>query len=117
MEDLTRFEKITLAVVLLIFLSLVSFLEYERRVNLAHIDTTNLRQAQASIETKKLTININTASQGTLELLPGVGPVLAKSIIDYRQKNGPFKTKEELSRIKGIGKKKLQAIIGKITLQ
>ena len=40
--------------------------------------------------------------------LKGIGPVLAKSIVEYRRKNGPFKSVEELVRVKGIGLKKLE---------
>jgi competence protein ComEA len=48
-------------------------------------------------------VNINSASQKQLEELPGVGPVKAKAIIDYRKKNGPFKTTEDIKKVEGIG--------------
>jgi len=48
-------------------------------------------------------VNINSASQKQLEELPGVGPAKAKAIIDYRKKNGPFKTTEDLKKVDGIG--------------
>ena len=41
-------------------------------------------------------VNINTASSAELEALPGIGPAKAKSIVEYRQKNGAFKSVEEL---------------------
>ena len=41
-------------------------------------------------------VNVNTASAADFEALPGIGPKLAARIIDYRQKNGPFKKLEEL---------------------
>jgi competence protein ComEA len=47
-------------------------------------------------------VNINTASTDELELLPGVGPARARLIVEYRGKH-PFRTVEELARIKGIG--------------
>jgi len=50
-------------------------------------------------------ININTANASELEKLSGVGPVLAKRIIDYRQTNGLFNHKEDLLKVKGIGPK------------
>ena len=48
-------------------------------------------------------VNVNTASQSELESLSGIGPVKAKAIIDDRAKNGPFKSVEDLDRVKGIG--------------
>lgn len=49
-------------------------------------------------------VNVNTATQAELESLQGIGPVKAKAIIDGRIKNGPFKTVDDLDRVKGIGK-------------
>lgn len=55
-------------------------------------------------------VNVNTATQAQLETLNGIGPAKAKAIIDYRTKNGPFKTVEELDKVPGIG----QGVLGKI---
>ena len=48
-------------------------------------------------------ININSASETDLETLPGVGPVTAAAIIDYRTQNGPFSTVDDLVDVSGIG--------------
>ena len=63
-----------------------------------------------------LKVNINKAEFKDLIKLPYIGEVLAKRIISYREKNGPFQTIEELKRVKGIGEKKLKAIKNFISL-
>ena len=57
--------------------------------------------ARKSIE---LPIDVNSATEQELIFLPGIGQSKAKAIIEYRQKNGPFRTLSELERIPGIGK-------------
>jgi competence ComEA-like helix-hairpin-helix protein len=49
-------------------------------------------------------VNLNTAPADLLELLPGIGPAKVRSIVAYRQRR-PFRTVDELVRIKGIGRK------------
>ena len=51
------------------------------------------------------TININTATVADLETLPGIGAKTAARIVEYRQKNGPFKKVEELMNVSGVGEK------------
>jgi comEA protein len=55
-------------------------------------------------------ININTAYAGDLELLPGVGEVMAERIIEYREQRGLFKRVEDIKKVKGIGDKKFDQI-------
>jgi competence protein ComEA len=55
-------------------------------------------------------VNINKADQAALEALPGIGTAKAKAIIEYRTKNGNFKTKEQLLEVKGIGPKILESV-------
>ena len=57
-----------------------------------------------------LIINLNTATQQELRSLPGIGPVLASRIIEFRQKRHGFKRVEELLAIPGISEKKWKAI-------
>lgn len=55
-------------------------------------------------------ININTADNATLCLLDDIGEKTAQSIIDYREENGRFDTKEEIMCVKGIGEKTFEKI-------
>jgi len=48
-------------------------------------------------------VNINTATLADLDTLPGVGPVLAQRILDWRSQNGRFSTVDELGEVSGIG--------------
>jgi competence protein ComEA len=52
-------------------------------------------------------VNINQATPEQLTLLPGIGQVMAKRIVEFRQKNGPFKKVEDLLAVRGIGEKSL----------
>ncbi len=65
----------------------------------------------ASAESKDLdgVVNLNTAAPEMLELLPGIGPAKVHSILWYRQRH-PFRTVDELVRIKGIGRKMVRRL-------
>jgi competence protein ComEA len=59
---------------------------------------------------------MNTAGLMEIEALPYLGIERAKDIIEYRDKNGPFKDLEELTNISGIGPKTLEKLKPLITL-
>lgn len=64
-----------------------------------------------------LVLNLNTATVAELEALPGVGPVLARRIIEFREKKGGFRRVEELLAIPGISEKKWKAIREKVEVK
>lgn len=55
-------------------------------------------------------VNLNTATVEQLQTLPGVGPAIAKRILEHRAKHGKFNRIEDLINIQGIGEKKFQKI-------
>lgn len=62
-------------------------------------------------------VNINTASAGELETLPGIGEKRAADIIADREANGPFRIPEDLTRVPGIGEGILEGLIDYITVE
>ena len=62
-------------------------------------------------------ININTASAEELTKLKQVGPKYAAMIVEYREANGPFKSPEDLMKVRGIGEKTFEANKDVITVK
>lgn len=63
-----------------------------------------------TVTTAWAALNINTASKEQLEALAGIGPSKADAIIEYRTANGPFKSVDDLAKVKGIGAKTLDSL-------
>jgi competence protein ComEA len=62
-------------------------------------------------------INVNTADAATLEQLPGIGPMTAGRIIEYRTTVGPFRTVDDLGNVKGIGPKRIERLRPLVTVR
>ena len=73
--------------------------------------------ATSKEEAKEGKVNINTATVEELKTLKGVGEKKAEAIIEYRKKNGSFKTKEDLMKVRGIGKKLFESFEERIVTQ
>ena len=73
-------------------------------------------QTNEDINKNNELININTATQTELELLPGIGPSTATKIIDYREENGEFETIDDIKNVPGIGEAKYETIKNSITV-
>jgi competence protein ComEA len=85
-------------------------------LELALLPVAPLQEESVSVDSvvveaaPKFPIAINTANEAELCRIKGVGPSLAQKIIDYRAQHGPFRSGKDLEKVKGIGKKKREAI-------
>lgn len=70
-----------------------------------------------SSHSKQGTVNINAATLEELQTIKGIGKKKAEAILQYRKEHGPFRTKDDLLQVKGIGKKALEAIENQVTFQ
>ena len=80
------------------------------------IAQTRSAAAAAKAAAAGVVININTASAAELDALPGIGAKTAARIVEYRQKNGPFKKVEELMNVRGVGEKNFLKLKAQITV-
>ncbi len=62
-------------------------------------------------------VDVNSASASLLAFVAGVGPKLAKNIVDHRKTNGVFKSKKELLKVKGLGAKAYEQLAGFIRIR
>lgn len=77
---------------------------------------TNQSKTSPSDSKEQGKIDINSCTQSELEKLSGIGPVKAKSIIEYREQIGSFRHCQDLLLVKGIGEKTLENLIPFITV-
>ncbi|MDR2189263.1 MAG: helix-hairpin-helix domain-containing protein [Azonexus sp.] len=61
-------------------------------------------------------VNINTATVDELDAVKGIGPSKAKAIVEYRKKNGPFKSVDDLNGVKGFGPKNIDKLRGELSV-
>ena len=61
-------------------------------------------------------VNINTATVAELDAVKGVTPKQAAAIVDYREKNGAFKSLDELKQVKGFGEKSVAKLRTELTV-
>ena len=116
MFDLTVQEKkviIALGAFAVLGLAVLAYRTYFARPKLQIIHAADYKKI---IESRSA-VNINTADISRIETLPGIGPKLAKKIVEYRTGPGPFLLKEDLMKVKGIGQDKFDGIKDLIVLE
>lgn len=61
-------------------------------------------------------VDINTATAAQLESVSGIGPKKAEAIVEYRKKHGPFKSVDDLDKVKGLGKASIDKMRSELTV-
>ncbi|MDH5683296.1 MAG: helix-hairpin-helix domain-containing protein [candidate division WOR-3 bacterium] len=79
--------------------------------------TIKKRGIRTGMIRNRFPVDINHATSKELEVLPGIGPVLAQRIIEERSRVGKFSSPEDLLKVSGIGQKKLAKIRDKIKIE
>lgn len=97
---------LSLLIFILIVINTINYAKRERLKINSHV----------IIEEIAVKIPINNARIDELDVLPGIGPALAGRIVAYRKEHGPFKTVEDIKKVKGIGNKLLEKMLPFIEL-
>ncbi len=98
------------------FLSFSILYSYDPKHRKGIIGGTSNKSLSGKENTASYLININTANERELDLLPNVGPKTAQKIIRFREENGLFYAKEDIMKVPGIGPKKYRLIKDLITV-
>ena len=94
------------------------FLLYYSFASFSEVDSFSVEKGAApvyestalDVQTHGYLVDINSANEYELRLLPGIGEVMARKIIAERDANGPFQSFKEIERVPGIGKKKRETL-------
>jgi competence protein ComEA len=70
-----------------------------------------------ALRTLRVPIDPNRADEAELRALPGIGPALARRIVDSRRERGPFASVDDLRRVKGIGPRTLDRLRGRLEVR
>lgn len=101
----------------LIILSLASCLAMSAfAATKGHSRVSHRREATTIKASSQQKVNLNTADAETLQQVKGIGPKRAEAIVQYRAKNGPFASIDDLTHIKGIGAKRIKKIVPQLTI-
>ncbi len=101
-----RADQPALALVLVACLAVLGFRVYQ----IWRVSHRIIRLDDAPIQKAQLEVDVNAADWSELSALPGIGEVLARSIVEYRDQHGPFSAVEDLTAVQGIGEGRLNEI-------
>lgn len=122
MINIFKGEKILLIALGIMFLTGLGISAYKKMYSDVGLCVCSQKQeslrndADSTIEAYKY-ININSSDINELTRLPGIGPALAQSIVEYRKTHGAFTLKEDLLKVKGVGPSTFGHIKNSIVLE
>ena len=112
-DKLTKTEKILLGLTAAFLCVLLALYGSSRDQTV----TVDHQVPQEEIVPPLVPVDLNAAGEAELAELPGIGPELARRIVEYREEHGPFAKPEELMEVSGIGEGKFAALDGRITVE
>ena len=89
--------------------------QYQHDVNQPKLKESLDRTVESCVNS--VGINLNTASKHLLTYVSGLGPTLAKNIVDYRKENGTFTSRSQLKKVKRMGDKAFEQAAGFLRIQ
>lgn len=111
---ITRLERITLAVTAVVLCAVLGYFLVGQTPQ--PLDLILMEESSPGGGENSLSVDLNTATEEELILLPGIGPVRAEAILAYREEHGPFQSVEELLCVNGIGEGVLAKIMPFVTV-
>jgi len=113
----TKTEKLLLGLTALFLCGLLALSADDRRMAETVGVVTERTVTQEVVLGDLTPVNLNTASAEELTQLPGIGPELARRVVDYREEHGSFRSVEEIMQVSGIGEKKFKDMKDRITVE
>lgn len=115
MFNLEKAERLVISFLVIALLLGIAFRFYQKSNQTIEVKIRSFDYEGAGKEVRK--ININEADETVLTRLPGIGPSLAKRIVEYRSRNGYFRSPDEIKKVKGIGDKMFNRIKDEIVIE
>lgn len=97
-------------------INLAALLQDGKQIYVPEKGEQPVNQGSPPLSNPRGMININTAGAAELDLIPGIGPALARRIIEYRENSGPFGKIEDIVKVTGIGPAMFEKMKDRITV-
>ena len=95
----------------------LSLLACSSHGNVSNINGSSRKSAETESQSNRPCVNLSTATAAELVPLEGIGETIAQRVVDYRERNGRFRRKQDLLIIEGLSEKKYRAIEAKVCVE